>query len=378
MKIVIASDSFKGSLTSEEVAEAASEGIHAVFPDCTVCRVCVADGGEGTADAILKATGGRTVSVKVHDPLMRPVTAAYAITADGGTAIIETAAASGLPLLSETERNPMKTSTFGTGEMIADAAGKGCRHFLIGLGGSATNDAGTGLLTALGFRFTDKEGRLLDGKGESLEAIAAVDTSGVPEEIKASRFTAACDVDIPFCGPEGAAYIFSPQKGADKGMAKALDRGMASFASITFSSCGKDIRGLAGAGAAGGLGGALAAYLGAELVPGAEMILDAVGFDTMIRDADLIITGEGRLDSQTSRGKIPYAVLQHATEKGIPVIAITGSVPDRPGPDCSGFSAVFPVIPRPQALKEAMDRDNAIRNIRRTVFQIMRTMKISL
>lgn len=338
----------------------------------------MADGGEGTADAILKATGGRTVSVKVHDPLMRPVTAAYAITADGGTAIIETAAASGLPLLSETERNPMKTSTFGTGEMIADAAGKGCRHFLIGLGGSATNDAGTGLLTALGFRFTDKEGRLLDGKGESLEAIAAVDTSGVPEEIKASRFTAACDVDIPFCGPEGAAYIFSPQKGADKGMAKALDRGMASFASITFSSCGKDIRGLAGAGAAGGLGGALAAYLGAELVPGAEMILDAVGFDTMIRDADLIITGEGRLDSQTSRGKIPYTVLQHATEKGIPVIAITGSVPDRPGPDSSGFSAVFPVIPRPQALKEAMDRDNAIRNIRRTVFQIMRTMKISL
>ena len=200
----------------------------------------------------------------------------------------------------------------------------------------------------------------------------------MPEEIKASRFTAACDVDIPFCGPEGAAYIFSPQKGADKGMAKALDRGMASFASITFSSCGKDIRGLAGAGAAGGLGGALAAYLSAELVPGAEMILDAVGFDTMIRDADLIITGEGRLDSQTSRGKIPYTVLQHATEKGIPVIAITGSVPDRPGPDSSGFSAVFPVIPRPQALKEAMDRDNAIRNIRRTVFQIMRTMKISL
>lgn len=381
--IVIASDSFKGSLSSAEVASAAEDGIKAVFPDCNVTKICIADGGEGTTEALMKALGGQMTSVQVHDPLMRPIEAAYGITDDecgeascGRTAVIEMSAASGLPLLAPSERNPLKTTTFGTGEMILDACRKGCRRFLLGIGGSATNDAGTGILSALGVKFLDKDGNLLQGTGENLSRIACVDMSGVPAGIFSSEFTVACDVGNPFCGPDGAAYVFAPQKGAGKEDVGVLDRGLKSFAGITEKFCGRDISTLKGAGAAGGLGGALAAYLDARLVPGSEMILEAVGFDGKIAGADLVITGEGKIDRQTSMGKVPSAVLRHASAMGIPVIAIAGCI-DRDLEGNNGFTAVFPVSPGNIPAEEAMQPAVAAANVRRTVSRIMNVIKMS-
>ncbi|HIS22298.1 MAG TPA: glycerate kinase [Candidatus Cryptobacteroides intestinipullorum] len=384
--IVVASDSFKGSLTSEEVAEAAAEGIRAVFPECNVTRICIADGGEGTTEALVRALGGESVQVDVHDPLMRPMKATYGITGHGRTlpdgscagrtAIMEMSAASGLPLLAPEERDPMKTTTFGTGEMIMDAYRRGCTRFLLGIGGSATNDAGTGMLSALGARFLDKDGNILEGTGENLARMTAVDMSGVPEGIIKAWFDVACDVDNPFCGPEGAAYIFAPQKGAGPDTVRLLDKGMESFAEMTRKVCGQDIRTMKGAGAAGGLGGALAAYLGARLVPGSEMILDAVGFDSLAAGADLVITGEGRIDRQTSMGKVPSAVLKRASALGIPVIAIAGCI----GEDMEtsqGFAAVFPVTPYGMDKDEAMRPSTSSANVRRTVHQIMNVIRIS-
>lgn len=381
--IVIASDSFKGSLSSAEVASAAEEGIKAVFPDCNVTKICIADGGEGTTEALIKALGGRMTAVQVHDPLMRPIEAFYGITDDecgnascGRTAIMEMSAASGLPLLASSERNPMKTTTFGTGEMILDASRKGCRRFLLGIGGSATNDAGTGMLSALGVKFLDKDRNRLRGTGENLSRIAYVDMSEVPAEIFSSEFIVACDVDNPFCGPEGAAYVFAPQKGAGRKEVELLDKGLESFASVTEKFCGRDISNFKGAGAAGGLGGALAAYLDARLVPGSEMILESVGFDGKIAGADLVITGEGKIDRQTSMGKVPSAVLRHASAMDIPVIAIAGCI-DRDLEGNSGFTAVFPVSPGNIPAEEAMQPAVAAANVRRTVTQIMNVIKMS-
>lgn len=252
-KAVIASDSFKGSLTSAEVASAISAGIKEVFPECRVLAIEAADGGEGTMTALMKILGGKTVEAEVHDPLMRPVKAVYGISDDGTTAIMEMSAASGLCLLGTDERNPMKTTTFGTGEMIADASRRGCRRFLVGIGGSATNDAGTGMLAALGARFLSADGRILPGTGEALPHIAGIDLSGIPEAVSRSEFTVACDVDSPFCGPDGAAYTFAPQKGADARMAEALDLGMEAFSRTVTRMCGYDMRHVKGAGAAGDL-----------------------------------------------------------------------------------------------------------------------------
>ena len=340
-KAVIASNSFKGSLTSAEVASAISAGIKEVFPECRVLAIEAADGGEGTMTALMKILGGKTVEAEVHDPLMRPVKAVYGISDDGTTAIMEMSAASGLCLLGTDERNPMKTTTFGTGEMIADASRRGCRRFLVGIGGSATNDAGTGMLAALGARFLSADGRILPGTG-------------------------ACDVDSPFCGPDGAAYTFAPQKGADARMAEALDLGMEAFSRTVTRMCGYDMRHVKGAGAAGGLGGAFAAFLNARLVSGSELVLETAGFDAMARDADIVFTGEGRIDSQTS--------MKHASRLGIPVIAVAGSV--SPGTD-PGFTAVFPVLCSPCSAAEAMDPETASRNIRRTVKQIMKVISSS-
>lgn len=373
-KAVIASDSFKGSLTSAEVASAISAGIKEVFPECRVLAIEAADGGEGTMTALMKVLGGKTVEAEVHDPLMRPVKAVYGISDDGTTAIMEMSAASGLCLLGTDERNPMKTTTFGTGEMIADASRRGCRRFLVGIGGSATNDAGTGMLAALGARFLSADGRILPGTGEALPHIAGIDLSGIPEAVSRSEFTVACDVDSPFCGPDGAAYTFAPQKGADARTAEALDLGMEAFSRTVTRMCGYDMRHVKGAGAAGGLGGAFAAFLNARLVSGSELVLETAGFDALARDADIVFTGEGRIDSQTSKGKLPYCVLKHASRLGIPVIAVAGSV--SPGTD-PGFTAVFPVLCSPCSAAEAMDPETASRNIRRTVKQIMKVISSS-
>ena len=370
-KIVVASDSFKGSLTSLEVAAGAEQGIHEVFPECEVVKVNVADGGEGTMDALRSTLGGQWVTVAAADPLGRPRNVSYVVLGDGNTAVIEMSAASGLPLLEPQERNPMLTSTFGTGEMIVDALSRGCRRFLVGIGGSATNDAGMGMLEALGLRFIDKDGKVLPGRGESMSEVVDIDMSHVSPEVKESEFIIACDVDSPFCGPRGAAYVFSPQKGADPQMVAELDAGMEHLAEVIVRTTGKDIRNIPGAGAAGGLGGGFLAFLNSRLERGIEMVLDAIAFDDIIRGSDLVITGEGRVDSQTLTGKTPYGIMKRAQKQNIRTVAIGGSVKLGEDDDVSGFDSIWPVTPEGMPLEEAMKAETASANVRETVKKIM-------
>ena len=371
-KIVIASDSFKGSLSSAEVAACGERAVHRLFPDCKVVQLPVADGGEGTAETLTAALGGQSVTAIVHDPLGRVITARYGWIAQEQTALIEMAAASGLPLLPLEERNPWLTSTYGTGELIRNALERGCHKFLIAIGGSATNDGGMGLLQALGFRFLDAEGKELPGCGGSLQQIQQIDSSGVLVDLAQCQFTVACDVTNPFYSPTGAAYVFAPQKGADAEMVEALDQGLRHFAQLIHTTQGIAIDQLAGAGAAGGLGGGLVAFLNARLTPGIEMVLDALRFDTQITGADLIITGEGKLDAQTCMGKTPLGILRRAQQQGIPVVALGGAVEASEALNQCGFLAVFPILPYPTSLTEAMDSSFTQQDIERTIAQVLR------
>ena len=369
MKIVVASDSFKGSLTSAEVADSIEKGIRDVLPSAEVVKLAVADGGEGTVDALLETMGGRRVSAEVSDPLGRPCMAEYAILNDEVTAVMEMSSASGLTLLKHEERNPLLTSTYGTGQMIADALDRGCRRFLIGIGGSATNDAGMGMLEALGCRFLDEDGNALQGCGESMSRIATIDLSNLRSEIGESEFIVACDVDSPFHGPEGAAYVYGPQKGATPEMVIRLDAGLRNMADLIAREMGIQVADMPGAGAAGGLGGAFKAFLNAELRKGAEMVLDAIGFDEIIKDADLVITGEGRIDAQTMTGKLPYEVARRAGIRGIPVLAICGRAEIRSHPS---FTAICPITPPETPLQIAMQPSVATLNIMNTLSRIYR------
>ena len=335
-KVVIASDSFKGTLTSSEVADSVAKAVRAVFPDCEVVKLKVADGGEGTSDAIISAKAGRLVSLDVSDPLGRTIQSSYYIL-DDGTALIEMSKASGLTLLSPDERNPLKTSTFGTGQMIANALTSGCRRFLVGIGGSATNDAGIGMLSALGFRFLNNQGQAVSPNGGSLSEIASIDSASVLEGLSESEFTVACDVASPFYGPAGAAFVFAPQKGADADMVRTLDSGLRHFAEVADYDAG-----FAGAGAAGGLGYAFKAFLNARMVRGIDMVLDAVGFDKTVQGADLVITGEGRYDGQTQAGKAVYGIKSRASLHGVPVLVVAGSV-ETPSEDvvCASSDGAF-------------------------------------
>ena len=370
MKIVIASDSFKGSMSSLDVATAASAGVIEVYPDSEIVSVNVADGGEGTVEAIVDALGGEIIKVQVSDPLGRKIETSYGIA--GETAILEMAAASGLPLLTVEERNPWATSTLGTGEMIMDAIARGCRKFLVGIGGSATNDAGVGMLQAMGFRFYDANGELItQGCGGMLGSIARIDDSLVSAAVKESQFTVACDVDTPFCGPEGAAPVFAPQKGADAEMVKRLDEGMASFAKVITEKYAIDIVPVAGAGAAGGMGGAFRAFLGATLKKGIDMVLDAIDFDTTIQGANLVITGEGKVDFQTAKGKTAAGVLNRAKQQHIPVVAIGGCVEMCDSLVQMGFAGIYPILEEKVPLEIAMQRDFAMNNVRKTVARIV-------
>ena len=370
MKIVIASDSFKGSMSSLDVATAASAGVIEVYPDSEIISVNVADGGEGTVEAIVDALGGEIVKVQVSDPLGRKIETSYGIA--GETAILEMAAASGLPLLTVEERNPWATSTLGTGEMIMDAIARGCRTFLVGIGGSATNDAGVGMLQAMGFRFYDANGELItQGCGGMLGSIARIDDSLVSAAVKEAQFTVACDVDTPFCGPEGAAPVFAPQKGADDEMVKRLDEGMASFAKVITEKYAIDIVPVAGAGAAGGMGGAFRAFLGATLKKGIDMVLDAIDFDTTIQGANLVITGEGKVDFQTAKGKTAAGVLNRAKQQHIPVVAIGGCVEMCDSLVQMGFAGIYPILEEKVPLEIAMQRDFAMNNVRKTVARIV-------
>lgn len=375
-KIVLAFDSFKGSLTSMEVGEAAARGVKKASPDTQTVVVPVADGGEGTVEAVVGATGGEIVTARVTDPLGNKIDATYGISGD--TAVIEMAAASGLPLVPEDKRNPWLTTSYGTGELIRDAINRGCRKFLIGIGGSATNDAGTGMLRALGFRFLDRDGKETGEGGGEVAKIVEVDRSHVMPQLAECHFTVACDVTNPLTGPQGSSHIFGPQKGADPDMVEALDAALRSFAEVVTKFGGRDLSDYPGSGAAGGLGFAFIAFLGATLQPGVEMVLNAIGFDRYLDGATLVFTGEGRLDSQTPMGKTPAGVLRHARNQGIDVIGVGGSLQVQAVQTLeeTGFAAVFPILPAPMTLDEALRPDVAAANVGRTVEQIIRTLNI--
>ena len=367
-KIVIALDSFKGSLTSTQAAEAAAKGIREVLPQCQVVCLPVSDGGEGILDALLQAIGGQYISCPAHDPLMRPLTVPYGVSADKQTAIIEMAAASGLTLVSPQERNPLRTTTYGTGEQIRHALSQGCRHVLLGLGGSATNDAGLGMLQALGYVFKDKNGQEIGPmRGECLERIARIDTSNVPQEVREAQFTAACDVNNPFLGLSGAAHVFAPQKGAGPTDVAKLEKGMSHIAELISQNTGTDISAMPGAGAAGGMGGALAAFLHASLKPGIQLLLNTLHFAEMIQDAGLIITGEGKADRQTLMGKVPAGILHEARQQEIPVWLLAGAVDDKPMLLEAGFQDVYCINPPGTPEVQAMNPDFDQQQIKETV-----------
>ena len=323
MKIVFSSDSFKGSLSSAKINELLTKAAKDVLKNCETVPVILADGGEGTLDAVLSVKKGRRIPVTVHDPLMNTITAYYG-SFDDGKALIEMAQASGLTLVPEKKRDPLLTGSIGTGELIRTAIEAGHKDIVVAIGGSATNDGGTGMLTALGIKFLDKNGKSLRGTGSDLARIADIDPDGMMPELKDTHITVMCDVTNPLCGPMGASFVFGPQKGADEEKVKLLEAGMENYRDILIHRFGTDPDSIPGAGAAGGMGAALKIFLGAELRSGIETLLDLCDYDSLIGGADLIITGEGRLDSQSCAGKAVQGVGLRAKKAGIPCIAICG------------------------------------------------------
>ncbi len=378
MRVVVAMDSFKGSLSSEDLGLAVEAGINKVYDNSTVVKLPIADGGEGTVEALVRGTNGEFVNLTVNGPLMNSVDAKYGILGDGKRAVIEMATASGLPLIKREERNPMLTTTFGTGQLIADALKRGCREFIVGIGGSATNDAGMGMLQALGYKFYDKEGKQLEtGCGQLLSKVARVDKSDIIEGIEESTFLVACDVDNPFYGERGAAHVYSRQKGADDQMVLDLDKNLEKFSDFILESEGKDIKNLAGAGAAGGLGGGFVAFLNATLKPGIDIVLEAVGVEEYIKDADFVITGEGRIDFQSVMGKAPTGVSKLAKKHNVPCIGLAGCIAD----DATevhnyGINALFSTINYPISLADAMAYDRAKLFVEKNTEEVFRLIQI--
>ena len=378
MKIVAAIDSFKGSMSSLEVADAFELGARKVFSNLELIKLSLADGGEGTVESLVDGGNGDIITLKVKDPLMREIESFYGIISNRNLAVIEMAAASGLPLLSKEERNPMKTSTFGTGELIKDALKKGCREFIVGIGGSATNDGGIGMLSALGYNFLDKSGKILDPIGENLINIETIDTSDVMPELKESSFLVACDVDNPLYGERGAAEVYSRQKGATEEMVTELDNGLKHFSKIVMKQFNIEIGNYPGAGAAGGLGGGFLGFLKAQLKPGIDIIIETIGLEEHLKDADLVITGEGRIDFQSIMGKTPVGVAKLAKKYNVPVIAIAGCLADNADVvHDHGIDAIFSIINHPLDLEDALKKENALKFVEKNAEQIMRLIKLS-
>ena len=325
MKFLFASDSFKGTLSSSKTAELLTKAAKQVFPECECEGIPVADGGEGTVEAVLSSTNGTKVPVCVHDPLMRPVEAFYG-RINETKAIIEMSAASGLSLVAPEERNPLKTTSYGMGELIAAAVKAGHRDITIAIGGSATNDGGMGCMSALGVRFLDKDGSPLDGIGENLKKVAHIDVSGLLPELKTANITVICDVTNPLCGEQGATYTYGAQKGGTPGILKELEEGMCNYRNVILREFGVNPDEIRGAGAAGGLGGALAVFLHAKMKSGIETVLDLIEFESRLQTVDLVVTGEGSLDWQSCYGKVVQGVGMRCKKQGIPVIALVGSM----------------------------------------------------
>ncbi|MBR5852592.1 MAG: glycerate kinase [Alistipes sp.] len=375
-RVVVALDSFKGSLDSYDAGKAFAEGIRDVVPEADVRHYAIADGGEGFSEAIALAKGGDCVKAMVCDPLMRPIEASYTILGKESRAVIAMSSASGLPLLTAQERNPLVATTYGTGQLIADAIERGCRHIVVGLGGSATNDCGVGMLRALGCRFYDAKGNELTETIEVLERVAEVQDDETKSRFRGVEFSVAVDVDNPLCGERGAAYIYAPQKGADGAMVERLDRAMRHFASVVDRGCGYRASDISGVGAAGGLGYAFVALLGATLKSGIELVLDAIGFDEALIEECLVVTGEGRIDAQTLMGKAPSGVLRRAMLAGRVCVAVGGSIVECEQLTHSTFAKTYAITPQGMPLAEAMLPDVARHNLRTTAHLVAKEFLI--
>lgn len=357
MRVVVAPDSYKGSISAMGVAGAVERGIRKVFPGAEVIKVPIADGGEGTVEALTAATGGTIYDVEVTGPLGEPVKAHWGILGDGTTAVIEMASASGLPLVPKEKRDPRITTTYGTGQLIRAALDCGIKKIVIGIGGSATNDAGTGMASALGAKFLDSSGRELAAGGAALKDLARIDLTGLDGRLKETEILAACDVDNPLCGLRGASAVYGPQKGATPEIVAELDAALRVCASVAAQATGKDVAEFAGAGAAGGLGAGLLFFTNAKLRPGVEVVLEATKFDQLVSRADLVITGEGRTDFQTAYGKAPVGVAKAAKAFGVPVICLSGGLGE--GHEdvlAHGIDGVSSVVPMPMSLEECMEQ----------------------
>ncbi|HZH59474.1 MAG TPA: glycerate kinase [Metabacillus sp.] len=375
MKIVIAPDSFKESLSAMEAALAIERGFKAVFPDAAYNIMPMADGGEGTVQSLVDATDGSIEERVVTGPLGNPVKAFFGLMGDGKTAVIEMAAASGLHLVPAEQRNPLVATTRGTGELILSALDLGVEHIIIGIGGSATNDGGAGMVQALGGRLLDESGNDIGAGGGALSDIVSLDLTELDPRLKRAKIEVACDVDNPLTGPRGASAIFGPQKGATPEMIQVLDQNLTHFADVVEVSLGESIRNIEGAGAAGGLGASLVAFLNAELKRGIQIVLDAVNFDDAVKDADLVITGEGRIDSQTIYGKTPIGVAKAAKKYGVPVIGIAGSLSnDSDVVYEHGIDALFSIVPGVTTLPDAFE--HAAPYMERSARNIASTMKL--
>ncbi len=356
MKFLFASDSFKGTLSSEEIIRLLTESAEKVFPGCETFGVPVADGGEGTVDAVIAVTKGNIRKVKVHGPLMEETESSYG-EFNGDSSIIEMAAASGLPMVPVEKRNPLHTTTYGTGELILDALERGYRKISIAIGGSATNDGGMGAMTALGVKFLDKDGNVLTGVGADLERVADIDVSGIHPAVKETEFTVMCDVNNPLTGPTGATYTFGKQKGGTPEILDRLEAGMKHYAAVIQEKLGVDADHFEGAGAAGGLGAAFKVFLKANMKSGIETVLDLIDFDGLLEGVDLVVTGEGRIDWQSAFGKVPSGIGMRCKRKGIPAVAIVGGMGDGAEKIYDfGVESILPTINGAMDIKEALDR----------------------
>ena len=377
MKVVIAIDSFKGSMSSMEAGNAAKEGVLRAMPQAEVVVKPLADGGEGTTDALIEGMGGERVDIRVKGPYGEPVDAHYGYIREKGLAVMEMAQASGITI--SERKDPMAATTYGVGEMILHALDLGCRSFIIGIGGSATNDGGVGMLKALGCGFLDKKGNDCGEGGAALSRISSIDIDGLDKRIAEADIRVACDVENPLCGTNGATYIYGPQKGVTEDMKKPLDEAMSNYADVCAKKLGKDMRDVSGAGAAGGLGFAFISFLGSKLVPGIELIMEATGLETEIKGGDIAITGEGRLDLQTAMGKAPVGVAKLAKKYGLMTMAFAGSV-TKEAVKCNeaGIDAFFPIVRGISTLSEAMDNANARANMADTVEQAARLIAAAI
>ena len=373
MKLIFASDSFKGSLTSNEISHILTSAAEEVFDEPVCIGIPIADGGEGTVDSLIEALDGERIYVKTHDPLMREITAYYG-KLDEESAVIEMVSASGLTLLSEEERNPLHTTTYGTGEMIRDAVNRGFRNINIAIGGSATNDGGMGCAEALGIRFQDNEGNELSGMGANLEKLCRIDISDLNPKLKNVNFTIMCDVTNPLCGDNGATRTFAPQKGASPETVELLEKGMCNYRDVIIRDFGIDPDKIQGGGAAGGLGTMLMVFLSGTMKSGIETVLDMVHFDNLISDADLVVTGEGRSDWQSCYGKAVSGVGNRAAKAGVPVYLLCGSFgPGAEGLYEQGITSMLSIMEPEMTLEEAMK--NAKELYRKNAVRMFRTIK---